>query len=238
SRRDRPLVVDLSCLWAGPLAGGLLARCGAEVIKVESPARPDGARGGPPAFFDLLNAGKRSLALDLASPGGRAALARLVEVADLVIESSRPRAAEQLGLEPGRTGWVSVTGYGRSGPGRDWVAFGDDASAAAGLPAVTGGARAPVFCGDALADPAAGLHAAVAALALLLGRSSQLVEVALREVVGHMLIGARPLPPDPGPPPPVAPPRARRPAGPGPGLGQHTAEVLARLGCRPGRPLR
>src|SRR5262249_27702398 len=57
-RLEGALVVDLSSLWAGPLCGRLLADAGATVVKVESRARPDGARRGPAAFFDLLNAGK------------------------------------------------------------------------------------------------------------------------------------------------------------------------------------
>ena len=63
-------VLDLSSLWAGPLCGALLAEAGADVIKVESTTRPDGARAGPEAVFDLLNGRKRSVALDLRSRGG------------------------------------------------------------------------------------------------------------------------------------------------------------------------
>ena len=58
-------MVELGSLWAAPLCGSLLAAAGADVVKVESIGRPDGARRGPPAFFDLLNGGKRSVALDL-----------------------------------------------------------------------------------------------------------------------------------------------------------------------------
>ena len=63
-------MVDLSALWAGPLCGDLLARAGASVVKVESTQRPDGARRGSRAFFDLLNGRKRSVALDLRSREG------------------------------------------------------------------------------------------------------------------------------------------------------------------------
>jgi crotonobetainyl-CoA:carnitine CoA-transferase CaiB-like acyl-CoA transferase len=108
--------------------------------------------------------------------------------ADIVVESARPRALEQLGFDaatwvearPGRV-WASITGYGRSGPERNWIAFGDDAAVAAGLigpplRAVDGGAPGPApgrdpdaldpcFCADAIADPLTGLHAAVAVLA-------------------------------------------------------------------------
>ena len=57
---QRPIVLDCSALWAGPLCADLLARSGCRVIKIEHPQRPDGARNGPPAFFDLLNGHKES----------------------------------------------------------------------------------------------------------------------------------------------------------------------------------
>ena len=63
-RRDRPLVLDLTALWAGPLCCHLLQAQGARVVKVENIHRPDGARRGPARFYDLLNAGKDSVALD------------------------------------------------------------------------------------------------------------------------------------------------------------------------------
>ena len=100
----RPLrettVVDLSSLWAGPLCGSLLAEAGADVIKVESATRPDGARQGPAAFFDLLNGRKRSVvARPEPSPDGARQLAELLATADVVIEASRPRALEQMGID-------------------------------------------------------------------------------------------------------------------------------------------
>ena len=121
-----PLVVDLSSLWAGPLCTHLLRSCGAEVWKIESTRRPDGARFGERSFFDLLNAGKQSVALDLASERGRCALDALLRAADIIVESSRPRALHQLGIRaetilqqrPGRI-WLSLTGYGRRPPGGD-----------------------------------------------------------------------------------------------------------------------
>ena len=118
-----PLVIDLTSLWAGPLAGHLLGLLGARVVKVESLARPDGARRGPAAFYDLLNAGKASVALDFASAEGRGQLRALLDAADIVLESTRPRALEQLGIDaaslvaqrPGLS-WVSLTGHGRTPP--------------------------------------------------------------------------------------------------------------------------
>jgi crotonobetainyl-CoA:carnitine CoA-transferase CaiB-like acyl-CoA transferase len=190
--RPAPVVLDLTSLWAGPLVTSLLAAAGARVIKVEGPGRPDGARGGDPRFFDLLNGGKLSVALDLRAAAGRWDLGRLLDRADVVVESLRPRVTEQLGIDPaawlaGREGriWVSVTGYGRTGPDRNRVAFGDDAAAAAGVAMLAG--DPPRLCGDALGDPVTGLHALVAVLAARVDERSHLVDVALREAVGHAL---------------------------------------------------
>ena len=188
SRSRQPVVVDLSSLWAGPLAGHLLELTGAEVIKVESPQRPDGMRLGSPGHYQDLNAGKLFVELDLAAPSGRSALLDLFDSADVVIESSRPRALQQLGIDassivasrPGLT-WVSITAYGRTGPWSNRVGFGDDVAAAAGLVSY-GPHGVPAFAGDALADPLAGVHAAAAALASFHGGGGELVDVAMREV--------------------------------------------------------
>lgn len=160
-----PRVLDLGVLWAGPLAAHLLGRVGAEVVKVESTGRPDGARRGSAAFYDLLNHGKASVALDLTTPTGRDRLVALVDAADIVITASRTRALHQLGLDPDRllTGgsdrvWAAITGHGRD---RDRIAFGDDAAAGAGLVAWTERGR-PCFAGDAIADPLTGLRTAAA----------------------------------------------------------------------------
>lgn len=147
-------VIDLSALWAGPLAGRLLAEAGCEVLKVESTTRPDGARLGSPDFFDRLNGRKQQRSVEFE----REALVALLQTANVVIESSRPRALEQLGiyatdfLESGLHVWASITAYGRNDPR---VGFGDDAAAAGGL--VRPG---PSFLGDAIADPLTGLRAA------------------------------------------------------------------------------
>lgn len=248
----RPLVLDLTGLWAGPLAGELLAGAGARVWKVESSARPDGARRGPRGFFDLLNASKPSVALNLRSARGRAQLAALARRADCILESARPRALAQLGLDaeawlaeaPGRT-WLSLTGYGRDDPPPGRVAFGDDAGAAAGLAWATGDADAPLFCGDAIADPLAGLHAALAALASQRAGGGHLLDLALRDVAAHALAfepaqrGDARVVEAPGGwavecagrREPVSPPRARRPRRAARALGADTAAVLAELGA-------
>ncbi|CAB4819923.1 MAG: CoA transferase [Actinobacteria bacterium] len=176
-----PLVIDLSSLWAGPLAASLLGQAGARVIKVESVRRPDGARRGPAAFCDLLNHGKECAAFDFDDAADRAVLHRMVERADIVIEGSRPRAMQQIGIdahvvaaEHGTT-WISITGHGRGATDETRVAFGDDAAAAAGL--VVG--DPPVFVGDAIADPITGIYATCAALAALVGRRGQVIDVSL-----------------------------------------------------------
>ena len=158
------VVADLSTMWAGPLCAHLLGLAGADVIKVESPSRPDGARSGDRRFFDWMHAGHRSLAVDFRTESGRAELAALLGVADIVIESSRPRALANLGLAPeaithpdGQV-WLSITGYGRTQPDR--VAFGDDAAVAGGLVGWDG--CEPVFCADAIADPLTGVCGALA----------------------------------------------------------------------------
>lgn len=253
----RPIrLLDLSHLWAGPLATSLLALAGIDVLKLESPTRPDGARQGPRAFFDLLQGGKRGGALDLHRTRDRACFEALLEQADVVVESARPRALEQLGYDaarwlearPGRI-WASITGYGRRGAQRDWIAFGDDAAGAAGLawpaadaaggadaPNANGEAKAPCFCGDAIADPLTGLHAAVGILAHLRTGRGGLLDFSLVGVSAHA--GSAPLAADSdarvlpvireGPTGwsviedqraiPIASPRARVPLAPAPAL--------------------
>ncbi|MFJ9176054.1 CoA transferase [Streptomyces sp. NPDC102360] len=173
-------VVDFSALWAGPLCARLLGLAGADVLKVESTTRPDGARRGSPAFYRHLHEGHRGVTLDFTDP---AALRSAIADADLVIEASRPRALRRAGLDaheflagrPGRV-WVSVTGYGRA-DGR--IAFGDDAAVAGGLVAWPPEGTGPVFLGDALADPVTGLYAARAAARSLRDGGGHLVDVAM-----------------------------------------------------------
>lgn len=159
-----PVVVDLSALWAGPLCAHLLGLLGARVINVESAQRPDQTRDVAPAFHDALRHDAEYLSLELGSAVDLARLRDLLLQADIVIEASRPRALAQLGIdaaaevaESGQCTWLSITAYGRV---HNRIGYGDDVAAAAGL---LGEGR--VFAGDAIADPLAGTHAAVAALA-------------------------------------------------------------------------
>ena len=200
ARRDSwngrsPRVVDLSSLWAGPLCAQLLQALGAEVIKVESSSRPDGARLGNAGFYDLLNAGKLSVMLDFSKAEDLQVLATLIDSADIVIESARPRALRQLGIcadevvarNRGLT-WVSITAYGRRGDAENWIGFGDDAGVAAGLVSCMHEAHGNrVFSGDAVADPLTGLHAALAAWASYRLGGGSLIELSLRDTVAHCI---------------------------------------------------
>jgi CoA-transferase family III len=231
-----PFVVDLSALWAGPLAASCLLRAGATVVKVEDLRRPDGARRGDPAFHDLLNGGKRSVAVDLSSPAGRRALAALVERADIVVTAGRARAIAGLGLDPpaALSGaadkvWLAITAYGWDS---SRVGFGDDTAAAAGLLAWHPDDGEPRFAADAIADPLCGALAARSALDAWARGGRWFVDASLAGAAASVTA--------PGPAraagrnggwsidgEPVAPPRPRRPDQPAAPLGADTEAVLA-----------
>ncbi|MDP6285364.1 MAG: CoA transferase [Acidimicrobiales bacterium] len=182
------LVIEFGSLWASPLCGDLLRRSGCRVIKIESVSRPDGARRGPTGFFDLLNGGKESLALDFSDERSLELLKKIVKEADVIIEGSRPRALRQLGIdaeievEDGKV-WVSITGYGRNGPRSKGVAFGDDAAVSGGL-----FLKDPLcFIADAVSDPSAGLLAATLALSALKSGKGWLIDIPLSAVANWML---------------------------------------------------
>lgn len=190
--KETPLVVDLSGLWAGPLASSLLGMCGARVIKVEGPNRPDGMRNGHAGFYKLLNAGKDCIALDFKTPEGLAHLRKLLSKADVVIEASRPRAFEQLGIfaeefvanKPGQI-WARLTAYGRD---QNRIGFGDDIGISAGLATVMERAHGePCFVGDAIADPVNGVHLAVVIGALLKEGGGAVVDVSMVDVLRYAM---------------------------------------------------
>ncbi len=178
-------VVNLASLWAGPLAAYVLSRLGADVVCVESTTRPDGARRTA-QWFDTMHAGQRSVALDFRDDHDVATLSALLAAADVVIEGSRPRALEQLGISAqrlvrrGPRVWISITGFGRQPEHAMRVAFGDDAAAAGGLLGwIDDG---PVFIADAVADPVAGLFAAHAIVDAAISGGRWLIDIALARV--------------------------------------------------------
>lgn len=179
------LVADLTSMWAGPLCGHLLVAAGATVIKVESHARPDGTRNGPSTFFDWMNGGKHSCAVNFDRDTDL--LRELIGAADVVLESSRPAALARRGLgpddvatRPGRV-WLQITGHGTDPERCNQPGFGDDAAVSGGL---VGGDDDgdPVFCADAIADPLAGMEAAAAVVDSMARGGGELITFSLAAV--------------------------------------------------------
>lgn len=233
---DDLVVADLSALWAGPLCAHVLGLAGAQVVKVESAARPDGARRGPQAFYDLLHAGHRSVVLDFDNEADRAMLRRLLRRADVVIEASRPRALVALGAsydhlrEDGWRGlWTTITAHGSDGAAAMRTGFGDDAAAAGGLVVESLGDE--FFVADAVADPTTGLVAAAATLAALRDGVTAHLSLSLAGTAAHFAAGiARHGVVDAGlVDGPAALPRARRATRRAAPMGAHTDEVLRAL---------
>ncbi len=186
----RPLVgtrvVDVSSSLAGPTATQLLAALGADVVKVE-PLGGDHARAwGPPflaasgegAMFLTSNAGKRSLAVDLGDERGREIVLRLVDGADVFLQSLRPGAAERHGLgdvelraRHPRLVYCSIGAFGARGPLSAQPGYDPLLQAASGIMSVTGEAdRPPVRVGVSLIDLGTGVWAALGVLAALYER--------------------------------------------------------------------
>jgi crotonobetainyl-CoA:carnitine CoA-transferase CaiB-like acyl-CoA transferase len=179
-------VLDLSRMLAGPYGSMLLADMGAEVIKIEDPDGGDPMRVmGPPfladgesAYFLAINRNKKSLALDLTGPEGRAVFHDLVRHADVVWENFRPGIMERLGcgyadlsaLNP-KLVVCSISAYGQDGPYRDWPAFDLALQAMGGAMSVTGEpGRAPARMGLPMGDLAGGLFGAFAVAGALFRR--------------------------------------------------------------------
>ena len=188
---DGLLVADFSRVLAGPLATMNLADLGATVIKVERPGTGDDTRGwGPPwtepddpstrptsTYFESVNRGKRSVALDLAEQGDHEAAIELARRADVFVENFRPGALEQFGLgyeqvkaiNPGII-YVSITGFGRAG-GADLMGYDFLVQAVGGLMSVTGEPGGPpTKVGVALVDVLTGKDATTGVLAALISR--------------------------------------------------------------------
>ncbi|GAA4023084.1 CoA transferase [Streptomyces plumbiresistens] len=194
-------VLDLATLFAGPLAATMLGDFGAEVIKVEHPTRPDPSRGHGPSkngvglWWKLLGRNKRTITLNLSTPGGRDTLLRLAATADVVIENFRPGTLEKWDL-----GWeelsaanprlvlTRVTGFGQFGPYAHRPGFGTLAEAMSGFAAITGEADAsPTLPPFGLADSIAGLATAYAVMTALAARDrtgeGQVVDMAIIEPI-------------------------------------------------------
>lgn len=191
----KPLVVDLSAIWAGPLAGHLLWQAGMEVVKVESLTRPDLIRHDDAATFERINQGKASLLVDFRDESRKAALIALIRTADIVIESSRPRALRQLGIDadalveqtPGLV-WLSITGHGAIGDAADWVGIGNDCGVAGGLTRAMAEAGGGIgYVGDAIADPLTGIVAAREGLRAYRGGTARRIGLSMSAITAMAL---------------------------------------------------
>ncbi|WP_265107767.1 CaiB/BaiF CoA transferase family protein [Halosolutus halophilus] len=183
---DDVRVLDLTRLLPGPYATQLLADLGADVIKIEDPDAGDYARHLPPrtpdgtgAVFEAVNRGKRSVTLDLKTDDGRDAFLRLVEDADVLIESFRPGVVDRLGIDYETVSdrnpdlvYCSISGYGQDGPYRDHAGHDLGYVGLAGLLDVTRSDtdERPRIPGYPVADMAGGLSAAFAIVSALLSR--------------------------------------------------------------------
>jgi CoA:oxalate CoA-transferase len=176
-------VLELGNFIAGPLCGMLLADMGADVIKVEPPKAGDMMRASPPVIngeslvFTTINRNKRSIALDLKKPGAREVLLKMAATADVWLENYRPGVLESLGLGPEdvkavnpKIAYVSVSGFGQTGPYRRRAAVNLIIEAASGALSVTGEpGEIPMRPGLQTADVFGAMFATYAVLTALLG---------------------------------------------------------------------
>ena len=190
----RPLegvrVLDLTWVWAGPFGSMNLAHLGADVIRVESSVRPDLYRRGPAApegvepslntngMFNQWNQGKRSVGVDLRDPRGIEIVKALVAEVDVVFQNFATGVLERLGLDYDvlkainpQVILASVSGYGQTGPYREYMGYGPATGPLSGLASASGfPGEGPEETGVAMPDPTAGITAAYAVTAALLRR--------------------------------------------------------------------
>lgn len=184
-------VLDLTRLLPGPLCTMLMADYGADVIKVEDPVTGDPTRlVGGGAFFRHLNRNKKSVALDLKDPRGKAALLKMAAGADVLVEGFRPGVMERLGLqyaavkaENPRLIYVSISGYGQTGPYRERAGHDLNYTALAGLLDLSSApGEGPVMPGVQIADTGGGAMMALSSVLMALYRRGRTGEGARVDV--------------------------------------------------------
>jgi crotonobetainyl-CoA:carnitine CoA-transferase CaiB-like acyl-CoA transferase len=193
-------VVDFSELLPGPFLSQCLAEMGAEVVKIERPPLGDNARALVPGVFAAMNRGKRSVFLDLKEPTQRAQALDLIDSADVVLEGYRPGVMKRLGMDyeavrarNPRAIYVSLTGYGQSGPLAHLAGHDINYLAAAGVTALSGRAdEAPEHgYGIPVADLSGALYGLAATLAALQQRHrtgcGQWLDVSITDCLVHMM---------------------------------------------------
>lgn len=199
-------VIELGQLIAGPYCGQVLADFGADLLKIEPPAKGDAMRqwgaidaDGNPIWWNQIGRNKQSMTLDLRQAQGQEILRELVQDADILIENFRPGTMEKWGLgyeqlsqiNPGLI-MVRVTGFGQEGPYSERAGYASVCEAMGGLRYVSGYPdRPPVRVGISLGDTLAGLHAALGALVALNQRArtgkGQVVDSTIYESVFGMM---------------------------------------------------
>jgi formyl-CoA transferase/CoA:oxalate CoA-transferase len=203
---DGLTIVDLTRVLSGPYCTMLAADMGARVIKIEHPTRGDDTRAwGPPfqqgesAYYLSINRNKESVALDYATTEGRAILDALIARADVVVENFRPGTLDDRGLGYGavsekhpRLVYVSISGFGHTGPRREEAGYDAVIQAESGLMSITGSPDGPpVRLGVAIADIAAGMFAFQGLLLALIARGQsgrgQHVDISLLDSAASLL---------------------------------------------------
>lgn len=210
---SRPLdglrILDFSTTIAGPHCSRLLADMGADVVKVESPegdlmrSRPV-QRDGFSTMFGQLNAGKKSVVLDLKKPDSVAAIKKLIATVDILVENYRPGVMKRLGLDYAelakvnpRLIYCAISGYGQTGPGAGRPAYAPVIHASTGYDMAhlfyQQGRERPDNCGIFVADYASGAYAMGAILAAVHQRHAtgkgQMIDVSMFETLVGMLLG-------------------------------------------------
>ena len=199
-------VVETGQLLAGPFCGQLLGDLGAEVIKIEPPGAGDPMRlwgrekpHGQSLWWPVLARNKKSVVLDLRTPGGQEAVRRLVALSDVVIENFRPGTLERWGLGYEQLAGINprivltrVTGFGQTGPYAPRAGFGSVGEAMGGLRYVLGEPdRPPARAGISIGDSLAATYACIGTLAALQERErsgrGQVVDSAIYEAVLAMM---------------------------------------------------
>jgi CoA:oxalate CoA-transferase len=217
-------VLDFTTTIAGPHCTRLLADLGAEVIKIEAPegdmmrTRPP-LRAGASSYFGQLNAGKKSVVLDLKAPAAAEAARRLAEAADVLVENYRPGVMRRLGLDWNiasainpRLIYCSISGYGQTGPACDQPAYAPVIHAASGYDlahlAYQGRTR-PDYCGIYIADVLTGTYAFGAIASALCQRQArqrgQHIDVSMFEAMLSLTLGELQAAQFAVPPPPARP---------------------------------
>jgi crotonobetainyl-CoA:carnitine CoA-transferase CaiB-like acyl-CoA transferase len=200
-------IIDLTMVYAGPVATKIMAELGAEVIKIESSQRsdvftranvypenkPDGEHWNRGSFFHSLNAGKRAISLNLGTDKGRGIFRQLVKISDVVIENFSPRVMQNWGLDyeelkiiNPRIVMVSISGLGNTGPLKNYSMYVPGMEGMSGLTYVTGYPdQPPLLSGNAYGDWVTGTNAAMALITALYHQKAtgqgQYVDISGRE---------------------------------------------------------